>query len=94
MICSGMLKRTVGLLIPLTLVLGGCPKGADPTTPPAGDPAASPATAGQVCCESFGYGSMMVKCCESYAWTAPAECVVAPDMAGGGMEIVDDAKCN
>jgi hypothetical protein len=70
-----------------------------PTEPPAATPTApaatpaEPAPAAQVCCESFGYGAQMVKCCETYAWTAADACVVAPGMVGGGKDVVDDSKC-
>jgi len=47
----------------------------------------------QVCCESFGYGSGMVKCCVSYAWTTASQCVVPADFVGGGKQIVDNSFC-
>lgn len=47
----------------------------------------------KVCCESYGFGAGMVKCCESYQWTIPEECVVPDGFVGGGKQIVDDTKC-
>lgn len=82
----------------LAFTLVGCPKPAEPDakpTPAAPETPATPTTKndGEVCCESFGYGSMMVKCCETYAWTLPAECVLPEGMVGGGREVVADEKC-
>ena len=48
---------------------------------------------GQVCCESFGYGAMMAKCCESYEWVAPDACTVPDGFVGGGKQVVEDGKC-
>ena len=70
-------------VLTLLALVSGC--GAKPTPP-------TPSPAAEVCCESFGYGAQMVKCCESYAWT-PAEACVDPGMPGGGKAIVDDALC-
>lgn len=71
------------------LLLAGCPK-AEPLVTP--EPGPAP-VAGQVCCESFGYGAMMVKCCESYAWTAPEACVTPEGFVGGGKAVVADEMC-
>jgi hypothetical protein len=46
-----------------------------------------------VCCESFGYGSEMVECCQTYEWTTAAECAVAEGFVGGGKQVVDDSHC-
>jgi hypothetical protein len=48
---------------------------------------------GRICCESYGYGSEMVKCCESYELTTPEECVYPADYVGGGKQIVADSYC-
>ncbi|HVV84376.1 MAG TPA: hypothetical protein VHE35_15015, partial [Kofleriaceae bacterium] len=50
-------------------------------------------SAKQVCCESFGYGAQMVKCCETYAWTAADACVAPAGLVGGGKDVVSDDKC-
>lgn len=47
----------------------------------------------KVCCESFGYGAKMKKCCESYQMMLPENCQVEEGTAGGGMQIVDDSFC-
>jgi hypothetical protein len=47
-----------------------------------------------VCCESFGYGSEMKKCCESYEWTEADECETSEGLVGGGKQIVDDELCD
>lgn len=80
-----MRAHTIGFV----LLLAACPK-SDPASTPPDAPVDTPA---QVCCESFGYGAQMVKCCESYAWTAPDACVVSPELVGGGKAVVDDARC-
>ncbi|MBN1896110.1 MAG: hypothetical protein JW789_00095 [Candidatus Aenigmarchaeota archaeon] len=46
-----------------------------------------------VCCESYGFGAEMVKCCEIYNLTAPEDCAVDVDFVGGGKNIVDDSYC-
>jgi|GEM_PF-1216275 hypothetical protein len=46
-----------------------------------------------VCCESFGYGTKMKKCCESYQMMPPENCQVEEGTAGGGMQIVDNSFC-
>lgn len=48
---------------------------------------------GKVCCESFGYGAEMKKCCETYEWTDADKCTTEEGFVGGGKEIVDDSKC-
>lgn len=97
------MRSQVSLAVLAAFLLAGCPKPAE--TPGDGAPAAatpaevpveggSAAPAGaKVCCESFGYGAMMAKCCETYAWSTADECVVPAGMVGGGREVVDDAKC-
>jgi hypothetical protein len=64
----------------LTPALTGCPKD-------------GPTSDEQVCCESFGYGAMMVKCCESYEWTTRSECAVPEQHVGGGKQVVEAGKC-
>lgn len=94
-----MKLQRLGFVLGTALLFAACPKGTENPTPPADPPAATdpaaPAakTEGQVCCESFGYGAMMAKCCESYSWTAPGECVVPEGMVGGGRAVVADEKC-
>ncbi|MCK4714569.1 MAG: hypothetical protein KAT35_03265, partial [Candidatus Aenigmarchaeota archaeon] len=46
-----------------------------------------------ICCESYGLGAMMVKCCESYEWTTTEECNVPEGFVGGGKNIADDSYC-
>ncbi len=46
-----------------------------------------------ICCESFGYGAEMVKCCETYEWTTAEECTVPEDFVGGGKAVVEDSYC-
>ncbi len=46
-----------------------------------------------ICCESFGYGAEMVKCCETYEWTTAEECAVPEAFVGGGKQVVDDSYC-
>lgn len=98
------LRLPTPLVLAATFLLAGCPKEEAPrpsadTTPaaaPAADPAApatDPAAPAQVCCESFGYGAQMVKCCESYAWTTPEACTVEEGFVGGGKAVVSDDKC-
>jgi hypothetical protein len=82
-----MLHRASILSLSLFL-LGGCPKESNPP-----DPEPTPGPDGLVCCESFGYGSMMAKCCESYEWTAPDACAVSADHVGGGKQVVDASLC-
>ena len=67
--------------------MNNIPNSADPSI------AALPANA-TVCCESFGYGAMMVKCCESYAWVLPDQCSTEATTGGGGKKIVDDSLCS
>ena len=47
----------------------------------------------KVCCESFGYGTKMKKCCESYQMMPPENCQLEDGTAGGGMQIVDNSFC-
>ncbi len=47
----------------------------------------------KVCCESYGYGDQMVKCCETYEWTTAEECKVPENFVGGGKDIVDRSHC-
>ncbi|MES2643625.1 MAG: hypothetical protein V4850_29335 [Myxococcota bacterium] len=83
----------VALLL-ATPFVAGCPKGAEPASVTAApDPAPAAAAEERVCCESFGYGAMMAKCCEAYSWTAPDACVVEDGIVGGGKAIVTDDKC-
>jgi hypothetical protein len=84
----------VALLL-TTLLLGACAK-PGPLPEPAPEPTPAPgpvAPEGQVCCESFGFGEMMARCCETYEWTAPEACVVPADHVGGGKSVVPNEKC-
>ncbi|MFH0956950.1 MAG: hypothetical protein V1813_03735 [Candidatus Aenigmatarchaeota archaeon] len=47
-----------------------------------------------VCCESYGYGAQMTKCCETYAWTTAAECTVPEGFVGGGKNYLPDSYCS
>lgn len=71
------------------LLLSACSKQVPPNEP---EPS-QPASADLVCCESYGFGAMMAKCCESYAWTTADACTVSPEHVGGGKDVVDDALC-
>jgi len=53
---------------------------------------APPNVNAQICCNTFGYGSLMEKCCHRYAWSAADEC--DKEWKGGGSEIVDDSFCD
>lgn len=88
------------------VVMCGCgttpaPVETNPSTPSSGEPSTpasapadpSPPASELVCCESFGYGAQMVKCCESYQWTSPDACVVPPNHVGGGKQVVDSQLC-
>ena len=86
------------LLVSLVLCACSTPAPAPPPAPvpapaPVPPPTPVPPPAAQVCCESFGFGARMVKCCESYAWTAPEACTVPPDFVGGGKAVVADSMC-
>jgi len=90
------------LLLGLALALTACGAKAapapvaapsDPATEPDGTADETATEPAQVCCESFGYGAQMVKCCESYAWTAPDACVVPEGLVGGGKAVVADDLC-
>ncbi len=72
----------------LMCIACGCPCYETPETCPQDCP-----KDGQVCCESFGYGSEMKKCCETYSWTLPADCTVPGDWVGGSKQIVADSYC-
>jgi len=50
-------------------------------------------TPDMVCCESYGFGAMMVKCCEEYSWISREECATPEGFVGGGREIVEDSLC-
>merc|ERR1719163_2371862 len=39
----------------------------------------------QGCCVSFGYGSMMVECCQEFSTTAKSDCADGSQMMGGGI---------
>ena len=45
-----------------------------------------------VCCHSFGYGSMMIKCCDKYEWKPLGECLPT-EWRGGGQEVVSNHYC-
>lgn len=47
----------------------------------------------RICCESFGFGAMMKKCCESYEWTSAEECKTPKAFVGGGKKIVENEFC-
>ena len=47
----------------------------------------------KICCESFGYGSQMKKCCESYEMVPSEQCKVPPKFVGGGKQQVDISFC-
>ena len=69
------------------------PSGPAPATeaPPA--PTEQKPAGDRICCESFGYGAMMVECCQETAWTTAEECTVKAGHVGGGKRIVDGSKC-
>lgn len=46
-----------------------------------------------VCCEIFGYGSKMKKCCFKYRWLSKSKCVVPKNFVGGGRRVVKDSFC-
>lgn len=46
-----------------------------------------------VCCHSFGYGSGMVRCCDTYTFASVDACVIPEGFVGGGKEIVDNNYC-
>lgn len=92
------MTRALSLAAIVAVALAAC--GTTKTPPgPAPEPTTGPVKpvdttpAGKVCCESFGYGAQMVKCCEAYAWTTADECKVAPGFVGGGKQVVADEKC-
>jgi len=79
------MKRVILLLVVVLLV--GCSSDVV-------DPSEVEEKIDTICCESFGYGSMMVKCCEEYEWTELDECVVEEDFVGGGKQVVSDSYCS
>ena len=46
-----------------------------------------------VCCESFGFGSEMVKTPSTYSMMPRSKCVVGEGFVGGGKNIVDNSFC-
>ncbi len=46
-----------------------------------------------VCCESYGIGAELAKCCEYYEWTQKKLCVTPEGLDGGGKQIVSDSFC-
>lgn len=46
-----------------------------------------------VCCHSWGYGSMMKKCCDEYKWVLTKDCAIDKAFVGGGEEVVSDNNC-
>lgn len=46
-----------------------------------------------ICCESFGYGSRMKKCCESYKMVPAEKCKIPNGIVGGGMIQVHTSFC-
>ena len=78
-----------GMFLLTFALLAGCTaqkKEADTT-------AEEPKEEKRVCCESYGYGSEMKKCCETYEWVEPGQCGAEEGIVGGGKEVVDDSKC-
>ena len=47
----------------------------------------------KVCCESFGYGARMIKCCQSYEMVPRDQCKVEDGLVGGGKQVVDLSFC-
>ena len=47
----------------------------------------------KVCCETFGYGARMIKCCQSYEMVLKDQCKVEDGMVGGGKQVVDLSFC-
>jgi hypothetical protein len=84
------MKKALLALALLTLVIASCDR--------LGDfkkdlPAVSSPGDARVCCESFGYGSRMVKCCRTYEWSTASRCKTPPELVGGGKAIVADSYC-
>ena len=49
---------------------------------------------GLICCESYGWGAYMIKCCEEYELMAEEDCVTPePPWTGGGKQVVDNSYC-
>lgn len=46
-----------------------------------------------ICCHTFGYGSMMEKVNSEYQLTKKEACAISEDFVGGGKEIVDENLC-
>lgn len=46
-----------------------------------------------VCCESFGYGSLMIKTPSTYTMMPRNQCIVVEGYTGGGKNIVDNSFC-
>ncbi len=47
----------------------------------------------KVCCETFGYGARMIKCCQSYEMISRDRCKVEEGLVGGGKQVVDVSFC-
>jgi hypothetical protein len=47
----------------------------------------------KVCCETFGYGSLMIKCCQTYEMVPKDQCKVEEGLVGGGKQVVDVSFC-
>ncbi|HRG77212.1 MAG TPA: hypothetical protein PLX69_21820 [Leptospiraceae bacterium] len=47
----------------------------------------------KVCCETFGYGARMIKCCQSYEMVSRDQCKVEDGLVGGGKQVVDLSFC-
>lgn len=79
------------VIFALVFMVWGCTKKVETSTPVKEDTKA--VSTDKVCCESYGYGAEMKKCCEKYEWTKQSECSVAEGFVGGGKNVVDNAKC-
>lgn len=93
---------SVAMSVALGLSLAACGGKSAPPAPPTPTETEGHADTGgempaddtsRVCCESFGYGAQMVKCCESYAWTTAEECTVPEGLVGGGKQVVSGDHC-
>ena len=85
-----MKKIFLALALLTSIVIASCDKLADFKK---NLPAVSASDDAKVCCESFGYGSRMIKCCETYEWSTAARCKTPSGLVGGGRKIVDDSYC-
>ena len=47
----------------------------------------------EVCCKTYGLGTMMKKVNIRYGWAKESECITPEGLLGGGREIVDDKYC-